>query len=43
VREATGQSSAASAQVLSSASNLSHQSRQLRSEVDKFLASVRAA
>lgn len=43
VRQATEHSSAASAQVLSSASGLSRESDELRREVDKFLASVRAA
>jgi len=37
------QAALASAQVLSAASDLSAQSESLRSEVDRFLASVRAA
>jgi methyl-accepting chemotaxis protein len=43
VQQATEHSSAASVQVLSAASDLSRQSETLRSEVGKFLASVRAA
>ncbi len=43
VTEAAGESSSASSQVLAAASELSHQAELLRSEVDGFLASVRAA
>ncbi|CUU41425.1 Methyl-accepting chemotaxis protein 4 [Blastochloris viridis] len=43
VTRAAADSSAASSQVLSSAGNLASQSGQLRAEVDRFLATVRAA
>jgi methyl-accepting chemotaxis protein len=43
VTETAGQTGAAASQVLSSANELARQSDQLRGEVDKFLATVRAA
>ena len=43
VADAAGETGAAADQVLASASDLAHQSERLRSEVDNFLATVRAA
>jgi methyl-accepting chemotaxis protein len=43
VTRAAGETGAAASQVLSSATDLSRQAEQLRTEVDKFLATVRAA
>jgi methyl-accepting chemotaxis protein len=43
ITSAAGETGAAAAQVLSSASELSRQSEQLRNEVDKFIATVKAA
>ncbi len=43
ITEAAGETGAAASQVLSAASELSRQSEQLRSQVDKFLATVQAA
>jgi methyl-accepting chemotaxis protein len=43
ITQSAGETGAAAAQVLSAASELSIQSEQLRGEVDKFLATVRAA
>ncbi len=43
IAQTAGQTGAAASQVLSAASELSIQSEQLRGEVDKFLATVRAA
>jgi methyl-accepting chemotaxis protein len=43
ITASAGETGAAAAQVLSSASELSRQSEQLRNEVDKFLATVKAA
>jgi methyl-accepting chemotaxis protein len=43
VTRAAGETGAAASQVLASATGLSRQSEQLRAEVDKFLATIRAA
>jgi methyl-accepting chemotaxis protein len=43
VNRGAGETGSASAQVLSSAQSLSHESNHLKGEVDKFLATVRAA
>jgi methyl-accepting chemotaxis protein len=43
VNRGAGETGSASAQVLSSAQSLSHESHHLKSEVDKFLSTVRAA
>jgi methyl-accepting chemotaxis protein len=43
VNRGAGETGSASAQVLSSAQSLSHESNHLKSEVDRFLMTVRAA
>jgi methyl-accepting chemotaxis protein len=43
VSEAAGETGATSKQVLASASELSGQGNKLKAEVDKFLATIRAA
>ena len=43
VNRGAGETGSASTQVLASARSLAHESSRLRSEVDQFLATVRAA